>query len=730
MALTRQIFGALLLALVCCGSAAAQVATNLVFDTTVAPFAPLASQSHVGFGWTDAQTNTWTTDSSGNIVASANSLSPASLLYRPGSGAGTSALTAGVQENSLNQRVKLSFVLGTTATSNAPAIILRSNQNNASLNGYIWLLSGSLSEVRAFSTVAGTSTQFYTASTGSLTVGHNYTLDVEADQTNGTTTTFFLTVIDNTSSTTLLNNVSTTNTVATLQNPATSGVGIDSTGNGTAQTVTKVQYYSDQTVNPAPAATAYTVTLATNGNTGLGQAGTITTTGITLSSTLSVTLSSSAGSTFSPNPVTIVSGQQSNSFTYTPAVHGSDTVSWTYSGGNAGMTGNGNQVETITDPVNPLDGNLYWSDGWLLAIGGAYTNNSGNYLKMAFTGSSFQVLFDVTNIKTGNVTSSEWPVIRYSVDGGAPVDLQLSDQGTNSYSLTLAGALSGATTHTFWLLLRNETQAFNRWTVNGSGFPPSGLRIQGFIVANGATTVPLTGTILAPKNCQVYFFGDSITEGAKTSWPLSPFYSDSEATWTNATAQTVGCEYTNYAFSGQAYSGQLGVPDVPHFDGAWDLRFAGTSKLSGGTFVTNSILPKFIFVNMGTNDAANSASKTVGAIKTLLTAIKAASPSSTMILVLPFAFNQPYFSAQGYGAYLLSEYQAYQVADPSTLLVSLGTEAGIGLGAYPASGTSNPYSIDQLHPGGQRSVNLGTLVGQYVNSKTGGGPNRAQIYWP
>lgn len=714
------------------GPALAQVATNLVFDTQVAPFLPNPSQPHVGFGWTDPQGTTWSTDGSSNIIASATSASPQSLLYRPGSGAGTSALTPGSQENSLNQRVKLSFVMQNLTTSNSPAIVLRSNNNNAALTGYLWLFSPNLATLRGFKTVAGTSTQIFSGTQGTLVNGNTYQMDIEATQTNGTTTTFIIKTFNVTTST-AITNTTLTDTTTQLQNPAFSGMGIDATGNGTAQIISQVQYYTDQTVNAVPAATAYTVTLASTGTTLTGQAGTITTTGLTLTSPLSVTLTSSLGSSISPNPIVLTSGQGSGAFTYTPAVAGSDVLAWTYSGGNAGMTGNGGQTETITDPVFPTDANIFWSDGWWVQSSGAYANNAGQYVNIAFTGATFSVNFDVTHIRTSSVTAAEWPTIRYSVDGVGITDLKLIDPGVNTYGLNLTGQLTGATTHTLALRLLNETQAFNRWTPNASGLPPSGLKISNFIVASGASTVPLAGTYLAPKGCSIYVFSDSIGEGAKTSWPNPTITADSEATWTNAVAANQNCELSNYAFSGQAYSGQIGVPDVPVFGSAWNLRFSGQTKLSSGHFITNSgsALPKYVIVNMGTNDAANSASKTVGSVKAVITAIRAAAPSATIFLVLPFAYHSTWFSAQGYGAFLLSEYQSYIGGDTNAFLIDPGQAASLGLNNYPA-GASNTYSADGLHPGGQRSVNLGAVLSQQIRAAlpvTGGGTG-APIYYP
>ncbi|HEV2673391.1 MAG TPA: SGNH/GDSL hydrolase family protein, partial [Aliidongia sp.] len=558
-------------------------------------------------------------------------------------------------------------------------------------------------------------------------------IDVEADQTNGTTTTLTMYVRDITAGTTPLNGATVTNTAAVLQNPAFSGVAIDATGSGSAQTMTQVQYYTDQTVNAAPAATAYTVTLATSATTLTGQAGSIATTGLTLTSPLSVTLTSTAGSSFTPNPITITSGQGTAAFTYTPAVAGSDVLAWSYSGGNVGMSGNGGQTETVTDPVFPTDANIFWSDGWWVQASGAYANNAGQYVKMAFTGASLVVNFDVTNIRTSSVTAAEWPTVRFTVDGAGITDLKLTDPGVNTYSLTLTAQLTGATTHTLMLRLLNETQAFNRWTPNGSALPPSGIKLSNFILASGASTVALSTTYLAVKPCAIYVFGDSIGEGAKTTWPNPTVTADAEATWTNAVAANQNCEYSNYAFSGQAYSGQLGVPDVPFFGSAWSLRFSGQTKLSGGHFITNSgsALPKYIVVNMGTNDAANSASKTSGAVKAVITAIRAAAPGATIFLVMPFAYHSAWFSAQGYGAYLLSEYQAYVATDSNAYLIDPGQDASVGLNNYPA-GASNALSADGLHPGGQRSVNLGTTLSQLMRAAlpTPTGGATGPIYYP
>lgn len=709
----KRILSLALLALLSIASVAhAQVATNLVFDTNVAPFIPPASAAHPGTGWTDAQGTTWTTNSSSAIVAGGAALAPASLLSRPGSGAGTSAVTPGVQENSLNQRMKLTFTLASLSTSNSPTIVLRSNNNASSLNAYELLIGANVGTVRAFSVTGGTATSIFTSTTTTFVVGHSYQMDFECDQTNSTTTTCFITFKDLTAGTTFINNQSITRTSTqdpALQNPAFSGAALNATSNGFPQVVTQVQYFTDQAVNTAVAATGYTVTLPSTGIVGQAQSGTVAITGgTTLGSALSVALTSSGSSTISPNPVTIANGATSASVSYTPTAAGSDVLAWTYSGGNASMTGNGGQTNTITaTSVIPVtDPNLYLSGGWYLNGGGAYANNAGQYVQMAFTGASLSVAFDVSNLITSSVTAAEWPVIRYTVDSGNPVDLLLATQGGNTYTLNLTSALSGASTHTLRIVLRSETQAFARWVPNATGYPPAGLRLLNFTLASGASTVPLSGTALQLRSHYLISKGDSITEGSKTSWPNPTVTSDSEATWGNALASCLGAEYSNEAFSGQAYSGQLGVPDVPHFGSAWNMRFSGVSRLSGGLFVP---APDYIAVNMGTNDAANSASKTAGSVSSVITSIRAAAPNAYIFLLYPFAFHQPYWSTQGYGAFLASEYANVVANDNKAFVIDLGAAAGTGLPNYPA-GSSNSVSADGLHPDGQKSTNLGGVA--------------------
>lgn len=700
-------------------AAQAQVATNLVFDTKVAPNIPAPNQASLGSPWILSQANSYTTDASSNILTATSIVSPAALASRPGSGPGTSAVTPGTQENSLNQKATLTWTVQSITVSSSPAIILRSNGNASSLTAYELLTASNAGTVRLFTSVAGTATQIYVSGSTPYVVGHSYTMGLEVDQTNGTTTTYIVNLTDNTSSTAILTNVTGTNTTAALQNPATSGMGIDATGGGFAIPITDIQYYTDQTVTAPTAATGYTVTLGSTGTVGVPQSGTVAITGgTTLGSTLSVAMTPSNGSAISPNPVTIANGSTSSVFTYTPAAAGSETIAWSYSGGNASMTGNGSQTETIAVAptlVTPLDANLFWTDGWLLSSSGAYANNAGNYLKMAFSGSSLAINFDVTNIRTGSVTTAEWPVILYSVDGGTEVRQLLADPGGNTLTLTLTSSLSGASTHTLRMMLLAETQAFNRWTINGSGFPPSGLRIASFNLSGGAT-VPLGGTYLALKPCMNYVYSDSIGEGAKTTYPSSVVAADAEATWTNAVNQALGCEYTNYSFSGQAWSGQLGVPDVPVLGSAWNLRFAGQTKLASGSFIRNSSLPlKYLLTNMGTNDAANHASTTAGSIRSVLTAMRAAAGSATVLLVMPFASHSTWYSAQSWNTFQVSEYAAYLATDPNAYLIDVGQDASTGLVSYPAS-SSNYYTADGLHPGGQRSGQLGAMLYQKILS--------------
>ncbi len=469
----------------------------IVVDTTSgAATGPLiASSPTVGFGWTGG--SVWSTNSSANIVTTAAAVVGTSLLTRTGSGAGTSALTVNVQENSLNQQGIMQFVDTQIGT---PYLVFRNNSGY----GYYAYLSAATSQVRIDYISAAGTTNVYAAPIN-YTAGNTYTLNVQCYQvaSPAVQTNFVVTLTNNTSSTTLLNAAKASDASATaLQNPQVSGFALSAQG---ATQIVRVQYYSDLTVNAATSATGYTVTPPNSGtmstatsSTPLILSGKIFTTGGggALTSTLVVSVTDNgAGGTFVPSngQVSLTTGQGTTGFgyfTYQPSAAGSPVISWTYAGGNASMTGNSSQTETISPAPSPPPPPPPGATGYTVTLA------TNDYVNSALTGT--------IALSGGTLLASNLNVAFTSNNGGVfspnPVVMQ-SGQSVGSFTYTPIniGAELVAWTYTGGNagMLGNGSQTETVTTSPPSPPPPpaSATGYSVLLAQTGVTNIVQSGTV-------------------------------------------------------------------------------------------------------------------------------------------------------------------------------------------------------------------------------------------
>lgn len=295
------------------------------------------------------------------------------------------------------------------------------------------------------------------------------------------------------------------------------------------------------------------------------------------------------------------------------------------------------------------------------------TVNPGSYIKVGFTGSSVAVSLGGLERLTlltdlGTVAAKQWPVLTWSIDGGAWQTYQLlyGDSGK-----TLATGLDSGE-HTLTLLVRGLDAYVDRWS-----HQTMNITITDLTVGGGESCYALT-----PETTLMLAYGDSITEAA---WSLGPpddltdyaLYQAAESSWAQLVADSFSCELGNLSFGGQGWSAG-GPSGAPTFPNSWDFYYSGESRLVGGLFDPT---PDWILINHGINGTVDSAD-----VVTVLTDMRSAAGAGCKIaLIIPFG--------QANVADLTTGFNNYQAATPDAncKLIDLGEiEYDTTDGAHPS----------------------------------------------
>lgn len=352
--------------------------------------------------------------------------------------------------------------------------------------------------------------------------------------------------------------------------------------------------------------------------------------------------------------------------------------------------------------IPPNDVNLIYSSFNWLKNGSTYaqTNYRGASLKTAFTGTSLSMTVDVSPLVAAGATSAQYPWIRWSIDGNAKTDLQLTSA---SSTIALANSLASGT-HAVDLFVFSTDSFLDRWAT-----PANVLRITGFAVDNRSTTA--TRTDLQPKTA--LFFGDSITEcdgvwGLGTGNTGSPPNNDATAGWGNGVALALDAEPSIVGIGGQGWQ-VAGAGGPPKFPLTWNMIDANHAR-------DFSTPPNYVFINQGTNGGTSSVGYPPGTLGPVLASMRTAFGTATWIfLMIPFG---------GYNrAAMTADYASYQAATPDAnlALLDLGTNAQTGLDRlppYPQTFVADPsyQSFGGIHPKAFTHGRLAALTSTDVNA--------------
>ena len=351
-------------------------------------------------------------------------------------------------------------------------------------------------------------------------------------------------------------------------------------------------------------------------------------------------------------------------------------------------------------PVN--DPNVAYSPYNWYVNGSTYaqTPNPGAYCKLGFTGTSLRINFDVSPESAHAIKAAQYPLIRYSVDDGPSTSVQLTPTTT---SITAGSGLSSGN-HSLLIQYVAGYVFLDFWT------PVNAVRITGFTVDDGASTVQPTGWI-AVKPKSILFLGDSITNGDNTTANFVDGVTNAVPTqdatqcYTEPIAAAIGAEYGVVAYGGASFDSNAADGHTPGLTTFFDRLDSQHSRLAAGRF---SPVPSDIFINMGENSGPG-----IGDVGKLLKSLRADSSASTNIwIIIPFSGRQRSQLEAGTAAY-----QSSNASDKHVHILDTGDCP------YLSDNGRTSVSVDGQHPLAQLDALLGaelTEARQIALSAPGG----------
>ena len=316
---------------------------------------------------------------------------------------------------------------------------------------------------------------------------------------------------------------------------------------------------------------------------------------------------------------------------------------------------------------------LYFSSGWLTNATKAITNCTGQYLKFRVTGTTTIALgIDVASV--ASLTPTTYPRVSWSIND-APLQSQFLSSTTDR--LFLATGLSTSTSYDVVVYyaapaLDNTNLPLERWIPTGES-PPNALKITGVYVDTG--TVSPNPNI---KTNEVLNLGDSITEGVLVDDPSS--------TWVSAFAVALGVEYSQSGFRGASWVNAQGT--VPGLQTSWSLLWQGQSRTKQ---------PKYVVINMGTNDQTISTGLVQAATTSVINGIRALWANTTIIVIIPFMYIEATEIKAGFNA----------SSARNKYLIDLGLDGQAGM---HSDFTRSRWTFDGYHLTDRGSVRLGALL--------------------
>jgi len=301
--------------------------------------------------------------------------------------------------------------------------------------------------------------------------------------------------------------------------------------------------------------------------------------------------------------------------------------------------------------------------------------NPGAYLKVGFTGTSLSLGVDVSPETAVNLAKEQYPVVRYSIDYGPAVTLQLTP---STRQIDCAAGLRGGN-HNLYIQYIAGYVFEDFWT------PVNVVRLTGFTVDGGAGLIaPFGAGAAKPRN--ILCLGDSITNADDNVATFSGGITnavgtqDAEFGYVPPIAAALGAEYGVVAYGGASWDGGAADGHTPGLMTFYNSLDSAHSRLVEGKF---SPAPSDIFINMGENNGPRN-----GDVSSLLASLRTASSSETNIFVIvPFSGRRRTELTDG-----VADYQKAKAGDKRVYLLDTGdcpflTDAGPTM-----------LSVDGQHP--------------------------------
>ena len=371
------------------------------------------------------------------------------------------------------------------------------------------------------------------------------------------------------------------------------------------------------------------------------------------------------------------------------------------------------QVQTLAiGTIAYNNPSIFWTgNNWYDSGTYKQANSAGPYFKTGFSGTSFALTVDCSTLVSASVPLSQYPVLRYTIDGNVYPPIQIQASG----SVTLASGLTSGLHNIQCTYAANDpyTSGINAWGSSPSTGPSYVLRISGFTLDIGAQALPPSGSY-AVKTRQLLVIGDSLAIGVYAHGNANQSSGD-DATecYPIAFANLLNAEVAIIGYGGQGYV-QAGLCSVPNAVTAFPNYDAIHARLSSGLFPQQ---PDVVLLVLGTNDAINSDTGVQAAIQTMLGYIRAAGPLAKILLCVQFGgFERSAIDAA---------FAAYQAApDVNCGLIDLGLSAETGLTNPGNTYTPTPQASDGLHPYAGISLSLGTAYYGQAQARLDGDVSR------
>jgi len=244
--------------------------------------------------------------------------------------------------------------------------------------------------------------------------------------------------------------------------------------------------------------------------------------------------------------------------------------------------------------------------------GRAITVNSGSHLTARFHGTDLHARFDVS------LNRPAIPTLAWKVDDSP------WQEGEVAGDIAVAKGLTDGE-HDVEILARGMDESQSRWSAPLT----ASLTFLGF--EDAANKLIPTAR---PVRKKIEFLGDSITEGVlvqpaspgRDTWP---WRTDALHAYPATTAMTLGAEWRQVGFGGQALTGpgHGGVPPAPE---AFNWIYAGVPR--------DDWQADIVVINQGTNDeGAGATSGPFSAdLKTFLDRVRAGYPVANLVVMRPF----------------------------------------------------------------------------------------------